>query len=351
MGTELACMYWLSGGRVICNHKTWFAHFFRVGGIGFPYPLKHHQTEKARKYSRDKWLSDKWPHAKHKFGWLIKKFNPPGWEDRKGGDANEGSVQSGSVPRVAIEPCPVASEEAGQGSFTKGIIYYSDCRPDPAILNKVRAQLARAVNGIPIVSSCLEEVSFGTTRIVHPKLKRGYLTMFRQILAGLEQCKADIVFFCEHDVLYHPSHFEFTPERNDTYYYNENTWKVDVNDGKALFYYCKQTSGLCAYRELLLRHYRARVEKVDREGFTRKMGFEPGTHNRPERVDDYPADKWMSEHPNIDLRHAHNLTASRWSQDEFRDKKACQGWKMADEVPGWGRTKGRMQEFLEEVTQ
>jgi hypothetical protein len=150
------------------------------------------------------------------------------------------------------------------------------------------------------------------------------------------------VFFCEHDVLYHPSHFDFTPNGDDVFYYNENTWKVDANDGRALFYYCRQTSGLCAKRDLLLEHYRKRVAMVEENGFTRKMGFEPGTHRRSARVDDYKSEAWMSEYPNIDIRHGKNLTPSRWKQEQFRNKKNCRGWKEADEVPGWGKTKPLM---------
>ena len=104
-------------------------------------------------------------------------------------------------------------------------------------------------------------MTFGDN-IVLP-LERGYLTMFKQILAGLEELKTDVVFLCEHDVLYHPSHFLFTPPKKDVYYYNTNVWKVRYDDGHALHYDCKQTSGLCAYRELLVQHYRERVRKTE----------------------------------------------------------------------------------------
>ena len=57
----------------------------------------------------------------------------------------------------------------------------------------------------------------------------------------------------------------------------------------------------------------------------------------------------MSPKPNIDIRHKHNLTPSRWRKDQFRDKRHCQGWTEADEVPGWGKTKGRFEEFLKEM--
>ena len=179
--------------------------------------------------------------------------------------------------------------------------------------------------------------------------ERGYLTMFRQILAGLEASDAEIVFLAEHDVLYHPSHFDFVPPRDDTYYYDLNVWKVDAATGRALHYITKQTSGLCASRKLLLDHYRARVARVEREGFTRSMGFEPGTHRTPRGIDDNPSGEWYSAVPNIDVRHGHNLTPSRWRQDQFRNPRSCRGWIEAGEVPGWGVTAGRMPEFLAEL--
>ena len=161
--------------------------------------------------------------------------------------------------------------------------------------------------------------------------------MLKQILAGLESSYADIIFFCEHDVLYHPSHFDFFPVHKDVFYYNVNVYKwkypekffVKVDD-------CKQTSGLCAYRELLLKHYRKRVSLVEKNGYTNKMGFEPGTQTRKERVDDYSATSWFSECPNIDVRHNKNLTHSRWSPEQFRNKKYSEGWTEVENVPCWG---------------
>jgi hypothetical protein len=161
--------------------------------------------------------------------------------------------------------------------------------------------------------------------------------MFRQILAGLEALDTDYVFFAEHDVLYHPSHFDFVPDECDRYYYNTNVWKLRVEDGHCLHYDCRQTSGLCADRELLIKHYRERVRRVEAEGFSRKMGFEPGTHKRAERVDDYGSDSWQSAYPNVDIRHGGNLTPSRWSKEQFRDQRYTAGWIESDEIPGWGR--------------
>jgi glycosyltransferase involved in cell wall biosynthesis len=81
-GTEVACKTWLSGGRVIVSKKTWYAHLFRTqgGDFGFPYP--NPGIERARKYSRDLWLNNKWDKAKYPLDWLIQKFAPvPEWGD------------------------------------------------------------------------------------------------------------------------------------------------------------------------------------------------------------------------------------------------------------------------------
>ena len=307
-GTEVALKTWLSGGRLVVNKKTWYAHMFRTqgGDFSFPYPMKESDVEKARQKSREIFLNDKWDKAKRPLSWLIDKFEPPTWQLRK---------------------------------KTKGIIYYTDNQADQMILDACQDQIKACAGDMPIVSVSLKPIVFGKNIVLN--LERGRETYFKQILTALENIDTDIVFFCEHDVLYHPSHFEFTPDNKELFYYNDNKWKVDFETGQALFYHCNQVSGLCGFRELLLEHYRWRVALNEKEGFTRK-GYEPGTRTKQFAV-------WNSKFPNIDIRHKNTLTANRWSQDQFRDKSTCQGWVMADEVPFWGKTKGRFKELLNEL--
>ena len=85
-GTELACKSWLSGGRMVTSLKTWVAHLFRTGNFGqngqssWPYPISQRDIDKARKHSRELWLTDKWPGAKRPLSWLIDHFAPiPDW--------------------------------------------------------------------------------------------------------------------------------------------------------------------------------------------------------------------------------------------------------------------------------
>lgn len=82
MGTELACKTWLSGGSMILNRTTWFAHLFRTqgGDFSFPYPITFQDQESAREYSRKLWLQNNWPKQQYPLQWLIDKFAPvPEW--------------------------------------------------------------------------------------------------------------------------------------------------------------------------------------------------------------------------------------------------------------------------------
>jgi len=316
-GTEMGCKSWLSGGRQVTNKKTWFAHMFRTGkGFGFPYKMSGKQVGRARKYSKKLWLENSWPKAKHDLKWLIDKFAPvPEWEDYKFSTSKK---------------------------LTKGLVYYTDNQCEERIASTVRKQILKSCNGYQLVSVSQYPISFGEN-IVFPE-SRSVLTMFKQILRGLEEINTDIVFLVEHDVLYHPSHFEFTPPEKDKYYYNVNTWKLNAKDGQALHYYTQQVSGLCAYRELLLEHYRKRIDRVEKEGFTRKIGFEPGNHPYPRGIDKVGFEDWRSEYPNVDIRHGKNLSGVRFDKKQFRREPT--EWQLADEIPFWGKTKGRFDDFL-----
>lgn len=341
LGTEVSCKAWLSGGRQLTNKNTWFSHMFRTGGgFGFPYQISGRQVKKARKHSQDIWLNDKWEGAKHSLEWLINKFAPvPEWENYvfKGGKADQG-VKMKSVsytPSNPVVPSTVATP-------TKGCVYYTHHRCEETILSIARTQLKRCTNGMPITSVSLLPLDFGDNIVLNEQ--PSVLTMFMQILKGLESIDTDVVFLTEHDVIYHPSHFDFVPPKSDVFYYNQNVWHVDAKNGQALFYYSKQTSGVCGYREMMIDHYKNRVERVRKEGFTRRMGYEPGTHKFPRGFDYYTSDAYMSEHPNVDIRHKFNLTGKRFRKEQYR--RQPKGWRLEEKVPFWGKTRNNFYNFL-----
>lgn len=396
-GIEVAVKTWLSGGKVMVNKKTWYAHMFRTqgGDFGFPYPISGTDQEKAKSFARDLFFNNKWDKQIHPLSWLVEKFWPvKGWtnEDLMKLKANKFKFRNSNLDAKPVESEPLGDElvdaqgetealvlklgltdadseiEADGDTYalsqedelpspqpwengpTKGIIFYTDHQLKLEISHKVQNQLRKISEAthIPIVSVSLKPMSHFGNHNIHIPQKRSYLTMFKQILAGLEASTADVIFFCEHDVLYHPSHFDFTPPKKDVYYYNTNVWKVRFDDGHAVHYDVQQTSGLCAYRDLLIAHYRERIKRIEADWdnlpnhkmgkYSYSMRLEPGTRTRPEGIDDFKAESWESEFPNVDIRHGKNLTfhSDRWAQDEFKNKSRATGWTESDEIPGWG---------------
>lgn len=315
-GVEVACKTWLSGGRVISNLNTWYAHMFRTkgGDFGFPYPNPQNKVNENRELSRQLFQKDRWPKATRKFQWLLDKFNPPDW------------------------------------GITKGMIYYTDNQLNEKIAKPVRDALLKISNDkkINIVSASLRKMDFGVKNVRFPSLKRGYLAMYKQILGALENSKEDIVFFTEHDVLYHPSHFDFEPKDKGTFYYNQNVWYLR-QDGHALHYDVNQLSGLCIWRETALIHYRERFKLIEEKynelpesefnSWIRFMGHEPFTHNRIQWKNQFKYEAWKSEYPNIDIRFGGNATGMRWKKEQYRNQQLLINWIESEhEISGWADT-------------
>jgi len=332
-GIEVACKTWLSGGKVLINHKTWYAHLFRTqgGDFGFPYELSGKQTEHAKKLAKEVFFGNKLPNQIHPLSWLVEKFWPiQGW-------AEENLISIGGKVPPKVETSIV--EPVVKSSGTKGVIYYTDNLLDEKIMKACQKQLVKCLRGknIPIVSCSLKPMDFGKNIVFNGE--RGYLTMFKQILTALENLDTDIVYFCEHDVLYHPSHFDFTPEDRNTWYYDANYWFLRLNDGFAISYDCSPLSGLCVYRDIAIKHYKERIELIEKDQFKTysvyQIGFEPMTHGRIPWVNKYPFKTFMSSSPSIDISHGANVTKKRWSIDLFRRKPKRWEEGTIDTITGW----------------
>ena len=210
---------------------------------------------------------------------------------------------------------------------SKGIIFYTDNLLNLKIAGKVQGQLRRISRDkkIPIVSASLKPMSFGDKNIYLP-LTRGYETYFKQIIAALESSTADIIYFCEHDCLYPPEHFDFIPKDKETFYYDHSWFKIG-KDNIAVNWSADQVSGLCCYREIALNWYRQKLAAFERDSFDRK--FEPMSGAKSE--------SWRSRVPIIDIRHQGALTKNKWSLDDFRDKSTAKDFQETtiDKIPGW----------------
>ncbi len=317
-GIEVACKTWLSGGRLVVNHRTWYAHLFRTqgGDFGFPYEQSQKLVQGAKTKVRELFFDNRWPRQVRPLSWLLERFWPvPGWSEET---------------RQKLKDWPLQRH-----NLTVGVLYYTDNELEEGFAQKIRDQIRLCIGNLKLVSVSLKPINFGQN-IVLP-LERGKLTMHKQILAGLEALDTDVVFFVEHDVLYHPSHFVFRPPRESVFYYNMNLWRVRKADGFAVRYDHKSLSQMCAYRSALLPEYRRRVERIAAEGFNNN-GYEPGTRSiRRGGFSDSEAASWLSEFPSVDIRHDKNLSASKWRPEDFRSHRSCRNWmeSTVGEIEGW----------------
>jgi len=225
----------------------------------------------------------------------------------------------------------------------KGIIYYSDGKIEEPIRSAVQRSILKAK--LPIVSCNLKPMNFGDTEIV-PMLKPGFITYMTQIESALAVSNAEYVFFCEHDVLYPESHFDFTPQKDDIFYYNSNVWRWLYGKDMAITYdRLISLSGLCVNRELALDHYRRRLirassfppESNTREpSWAREWGYEPGTKKvKRGGFSDDDFETWSSDFPIIDIRHPGTISKAKVTLDSFKHQPT--GWKEVffEDIPGW----------------
>lgn len=94
-GIEVACKTWLSGGRVIVNRRTWYAHLFRTqgGDFSFPYHQSQSAVDEAKKKARELFFKGRFEGQVKPLSWLVEKFWPvKGWSQNDLDDLKRGEV-------------------------------------------------------------------------------------------------------------------------------------------------------------------------------------------------------------------------------------------------------------------
>lgn len=86
-GIQIACSMWLSGGRVLVNHNTFYSHLFRTkpqNDFGFPYKQHESKIQNAKQYAKKLIYENKWPKQIRPSSWILEHFWPvPGWTDEQ----------------------------------------------------------------------------------------------------------------------------------------------------------------------------------------------------------------------------------------------------------------------------
>ena len=298
VGIEISLRTWLCGGQQIVNPQAWQAHYFRKDEGGFPYSMTGRDVGRAHAYTRDNYYFNNhaFEHQERPFAWIIEHFAPvPGWEAYL--------VDQFTAPRV--------------------IVYYTDSKLDPKLANQVRKRLKQMVGPIPIISVSQEPLRFGTNICVGEK-PNVYRSLYEQLLVGLEAAPEDsIVYLCEHDVFYHPSHFAFIPPNETHAFFNTNRYYYRLGCKNFLQARGRMALSQCvAHREVLITHCQERLAKWD-----------AGEESR--MLHSIPFSNFKSDRPNIDIRNGENLTPDGDYKRAYYKGKAPDNVTVMN-LPGWG---------------
>ena len=290
MGVELACKAWLSGGSMKVNKKTWFAHWFRGGGgPGFSYPISGKDVEKAREYSRDLWMNNKWLGQKRDFQWMLDKFNPPGWEN-KNNDMTILFYTANVVSKKIMEP----------------------------VIRSLKRNAER--KNLKIISISQEPIISLGDNIVVPK-ERSVINIYRQILAGAKKATTKYVALCEDDCLYTPDHFDYRP--NDSFGYNLSRWNLHLTEGVYSYRERPVLSQCIAVREDLIRNIEERLALPTLEA--RDFG-EFGLYEERLGISHYEYETFSTDIPNMVICHKRNISGRKYIGKDMEPVKTLPVW-------------------------
>lgn len=78
---ELGLKTWLSGGSVMVNKKTHYAHLYKGKQYGRGWSKDGARIREGRLFGIDFWMHDRWSEATRSLSWLVEHFQMPTWPD------------------------------------------------------------------------------------------------------------------------------------------------------------------------------------------------------------------------------------------------------------------------------
>lgn len=236
----------------------------------------------------------------------------------------------------------------------KTIIYLTDGSLDEALATRVREILVREAGAIPIVSVSQRPVDLGRN-VCLGEIGRSWMSLYSQILAGIDACDTPYIGIAEHDCLYSHEHLAWTPPSDGVFFYNFNCWLVQWGgnhpelDGMYSYWPKRYALSQLVCRKELLKQSTEEVMNLLQMGFETKKGMrwygEPGlardtykayeaaVSDKPiqlqrylkDYLTKYTSEPFKTEIPNLDIRHGSNFTGPK------------RGNQKTYELPYWGR--------------
>lgn len=238
------------------------------------------------------------------------------------------------------------------------LLYLTDNSLEPSIADLCRRVLLREAGNLPIISVSHKPLDLGHN-ICIGEIGRSWVSIYRQILAGLEAVKTEWLCLIEHDCLYTSEHLNYQPSDPNIFYYNAHHWLVQWHGNhpelEGMYSYwpkrvaCSQL--ICATEAL--RASTTEIMNLIEMGMKLEPGLrwhgEPGTvdfeefklyqaavlakSGRPvhwhkplqDYLSKYRSKFFRTTNPNLDIRHGTNFTGPK------RGKHRCYT------LPYWGR--------------
>lgn len=240
--------------------------------------------------------------------------------------------------------------------MTNTIIMLTDNSLDERLAAFCRRILVREAGDLPIVSVSQRPIDLGRNVCVG-EIGRSWLSLYRQMLAGLEATETEGVVIAEHDCLYTHEHLSYQPADPGIFWYNANHWLVQGpgSNHPEMFgmysYWPKRTalSQLVCTKALLLESTREVLGLLD-NGLKVLQGLhfygEPGVKSQQferafveassgrstqlqaylkEYVGKYESAFFRTDAPSLDIRHSSNFTGAK------------RGIRRCFDLPPWGK--------------
>jgi hypothetical protein len=223
------------------------------------------------------------------------------------------------------------------------IVYYTDNSLKKEIDNLCKKNILNI--GGKLISVSQKPIQFGKNICVGD-IGKSHLSLFRQILAGVEQVTTKYVALAEHDIVYHEEHFNWVPPKDDIFYYNVNHWLVDWNTGMYSYARRKVLSMMVANTALTLQAARDKIKMLsagalirkgkagacefgvcdNREAFTDELNAIKNIRKDfGKDINQYHAVSFKTNICNLDIRHDNNFSGGK------------RGKYRRYELPYWGK--------------
>jgi len=240
--------------------------------------------------------------------------------------------------------------------MTNTIVYFTDNTLTPILATKCREILEREAGDNPIISVSQVPIELGKN-ICIGEIGRSWISLYKQLLAGVEAAETKYVVCAEHDCLYSNEHLSWVPPTDEKFYYNHNFWLLWLGDRhpelKGMYSYWPNRfclSQLICSRDLLKTSLLERLSLLE-NGYQMVKGLagagEPGvadciaigrleaSSGRPTQLQryfkgcltEYESESFMTKTPNVDIRHNSNFTGPK------------RGKQRTYSIPYWGEFK------------